>query len=80
MWDETTQQHYLNDINGAIGFAEYLSGFICEECGSPGSEKRAGAGWITTLCDECHGKIKREEVRAEIEWAKKHKDLKKFIK
>lgn len=38
-------------IFGAIEFAEFLSGKICEQCGKEG--KLRGKGWIFTMCDEC---------------------------
>lgn len=51
-----TLRFYTNGSNdaqeGMISFAEFLSGFICEKCGSTEdvSETR---GWIVTLCKKC---------------------------
>lgn len=39
-------------VFGALEFAEYLSGFICEECGKPGKLRIRGS-WLKTLCDSC---------------------------
>lgn len=41
-------------MNNLIDQAELDSFKICESCGKPG-EVRPG-GWISTLCDSCHGK------------------------
>lgn len=35
------------------GHVEYLSGFICEDCGAPG-RNRADRGWWRTQCDKHH--------------------------
>lgn len=43
--------------NGAIDFAEYMSFFICEDCGKPG--KRRTIGWVRVACDDCDEKYKR---------------------
>lgn len=39
-------------ISGAICFAEYLSGTICEICGKPGKTVEINK-WYSTLCPEC---------------------------
>ena len=36
-------------IHGMITMAEYMSGNICEVCGSPG--KTRGGSWLRTVCD-----------------------------
>lgn len=41
---------------GAIHFAESLSYYICEECGSLENVSRTEKGWIRTLCEKCKGK------------------------
>jgi len=42
-----------NDVqDGMITLAEYLSGFICEDCGSTNNVSQT-EGWIVTLCDKC---------------------------
>lgn len=41
-------------VDGAIRMAEEASAHICEVCGRPGEVRRGG--WISTLCDECHGR------------------------
>jgi len=47
---------YTNGANdtqeGMISFAEFLSNFICEKCGSTFDVKQT-KGWITTLCEKC---------------------------
>ena len=43
----------------AVSFAEYLTSYICEECGRAGTQNKTG--WIKTLCDECRRK-KNEET------------------
>lgn len=50
--------------DGAITFAEILSGNMCEDCGAPG--KRVSGGWIRTLCDfhiAEHEALRAEEMR-----------------
>ena len=39
-------------IHGMITMAEYMSGHVCEVCGSPGTTR--GGSWFVTLCDEHH--------------------------
>lgn len=36
-----------------IHFAEFLSGSLCELCGSTRQVKQTKGGWIKTLCDKC---------------------------
>jgi len=48
-------------MEGAIEFAEYLSGVICEECGGKG--KLWTDGWHATLCDKCHKRRKKKAVK-----------------
>lgn len=47
---------YTNGSNdrqhGFISFAEYLSMYICETCGSNNNVKQT-KGWITSLCEKC---------------------------
>lgn len=38
-------------LDGAISFAELISGSICENCGNPG--KISGKGWLKTRCETC---------------------------
>lgn len=40
------------NIHKLVGAAEYLSRFICENCGRPG-ELRSSRPWIRTFCDAC---------------------------
>lgn len=40
----------IADLDGHV---EYLSGFICEDCGAPG-RNRADRGWWRTQCDKHH--------------------------
>ena len=49
--DKATSEQYE-----AICFAEFLSYFICEECGSTKGVTQNKTGWIVTLCEECRGK------------------------
>lgn len=39
-------------MRGMIDFAEYLSGSICEQCGSMDNVSQT-EGWIITLCGKC---------------------------
>lgn len=39
-------------IEAAISFAEFLSGKICETCGSTDAKLR-GKSWLSTKCDKC---------------------------
>ena len=51
-----TLRFYTNGNNerqyGYINFAEYLSAFICEECGSNNNVTQT-EGWIVSLCPKC---------------------------
>jgi hypothetical protein len=51
-----TLRFYVNGTNlqqeGMISFAEYLSGSICERCGSMEDVSQTN-GWIVTLCKKC---------------------------
>lgn len=38
---------------GAISLAEELSGYICEECGTPGAATKDTRGWLSTKCAKC---------------------------
>jgi hypothetical protein len=40
-----------NYVQGAIGFAEFLSSITCEVTGKPG-KVRAKGGWLKAVCDE----------------------------
>ena len=52
-----TLRFYVNDSNerqnNIIEFAEYLSGNICENCGSMRDVSRT-KGWVKTRCLTCH--------------------------
>jgi len=56
-----TLRFYVNGSNerqeGYINFAEYLSGFICEECGSNKDVKQSSGAWIYTRCPDCMKKL-----------------------
>jgi hypothetical protein len=51
-----TEKHY-----NYISFAESMSHYICEECGSPG--KTYTDGWHSTLCDIHAAMCGKEEIR-----------------
>lgn len=40
-------------IFGMISFAEHLSGYICERCGSHNARMAYAGTWCKTLCDNC---------------------------
>jgi len=42
-------------IHGMIWFAEQLSNYICEDCGTMDNVTQS-EGWITTLCEKCRKK------------------------
>ena len=50
-------------IYNYISFAEYLSGYICEQCGTT---ENVGStqwpAWILTLCENCAIKSKKIDV------------------
>jgi len=48
---EHTERQY-GSIDGTISFAETLSQFVCEGCGSTTNVTQT-KGWITTLCKKC---------------------------
>jgi hypothetical protein len=54
-------EHYQDEIEGAISFACYLSGSICESCGAPAKNKCI-KGWYMTICDKCLRDEKRLKV------------------
>jgi hypothetical protein len=45
-----------DEIRGMVRMAESMSGVICEECGSPGTQTQGG--WIKTACDSHRGEGK----------------------
>ena len=47
---------------GMISFAEFLSGDICERCGSIDGVTQT-KGWVVTLCKKCKGEYKLEHPR-----------------
>ena len=57
-----TLRFYVNGNDakqeGYIDFAEFLSGSICEECGSNKNVKQT-KGWICTRCSDCMKKVKK---------------------
>jgi hypothetical protein len=48
-------------IQGAVSFAENLTGHLCEECGAPGT--RRSGGWIRTLCDVHENKRQAQQEK-----------------
>ena len=50
----------FDTIEGAIRFAEFQSGTICEDCGRKG-KLRSNIPWWRTLCDPCLAKWKKEK-------------------
>ena len=48
-------------FDGAINFAEHMSGHICEECGTNHDVNIRNRGtWLKTLCMDCKEKLKYE--------------------
>lgn len=45
-------------LEGALDFAQHISGKICEECGAPGSQTKTR--WVKTLCPTCKKKYNVE--------------------
>ena len=43
-------------VRNIINFAEHMSYFICEDCGTTNGATQNDHGWITTLCPECRKK------------------------
>jgi len=70
---------YINDgVNGgterqhgAINFAENLSYYICETCGTTENVTTAGPGWIKSLCHPCREKH-NEQMEERLKTLKKH--------
>ncbi|MCD6435791.1 MAG: hypothetical protein J7L15_05335 [Clostridiales bacterium] len=57
----------FEQISNVVSFAEYLSNFICEDCGSIHHvETRDVNGWLTTLCDNCYNIRLNREVEDEV--------------
>jgi len=46
-------------LEGAISFAELMSGSICEICGNPGESNTEG--WLKVRCKECSGEQLKEK-------------------
>jgi len=51
--DERKEDRDSGSIEGAISYAEYLSGCICEKCGTNQNITTNEDGWLVTLCDKC---------------------------
>ena len=51
--EDIWEKRYVGHIDGLINFAEFLSGTICENCGTNQKVTQTEEGWITTLCDNC---------------------------
>lgn len=47
-------------MRGCIEFAEYLSAYTCEQCGSMDNVCQTN-GWITTLCGKCMEKYNEDK-------------------
>ena len=58
--DKLNQDHERGHIDGLISFAEFLSGYICEKCGTNQNVTTNEDGWISTLCDKCRTKKQGE--------------------
>ena len=41
-------------INGIVSHAEFLSGCICEKCGTTQNVGTTTGSWITTICKNCY--------------------------
>lgn len=50
---ETYPDDTYEQIEEVIGKAEEASYKTCEACGAPGKLRKEG--WLSTLCDSCHG-------------------------
>lgn len=61
-----TLRFYVNGSDdkqdGYIDFAEYLSGFICEECGSNKNVTQSKGVWIYTRCPSCMKKLECKDT------------------
>jgi hypothetical protein len=53
---EHTDRQY-GEIDGLVSFAEFLSGYFCEVCGTNQNVIRT-SGWIKTICNDCLNKGK----------------------
>jgi hypothetical protein len=52
----------MENIGGMIWLAEYMSGCICEKCGSTDKVTQT-KGWIVTLCQKCMKE--REQLKSQ---------------
>lgn len=48
---------------GAVNFAEYLSGIVCEYCGQIPAETQDFRGWLHTLCSLCSQQKQLTDLR-----------------
>lgn len=55
---ENLEHWHVPNFDEAISWTEYLSGYICERCGQPGTLREGG--WLKTLCDTCDSKRKEK--------------------
>ena len=46
-------------IGGKVSFAEWLSGSICENCGSVEGKINTEGYWVSCLCDACRADSKK---------------------
>lgn len=49
---EESMERYWGIIDGLVSFAEDISNYICEKCGSMDNVTQT-KGWIVTLCEKC---------------------------
>lgn len=55
----------MNYVDGAIGFAEYLSSITCEICGKRGDISKKDY-WIKTLCEEHREELGYTKINGEL--------------
>jgi len=54
-------------IDGMIWFAQFLSGKICEDCGTTKDVTQNETGWIYTLCNRCR-KFREKQTKWPRRW------------
>ena len=63
---------------GMIQFAEYMSNYICEKCGTTDDVKQCGGSYIQTLCKRCEEPVIKKNVSKCIspDWDESYSDNK----
>ena len=81
--DRDKLEKYINQVNGMVSFAEFMSGRICEVCGQKGSLD--GGSFPRCRCKECENKEKynrllKDNVELERKIDENHSEIEQLRK